>query len=177
MNDDRSKMAGLDVISAVVLLVLGAAMTYVSYTMRIYNKSLVVSPGLFPMILGVLFMLLAALLGGLALRRGGRSAAAGLLSLSRLAACCSSPTFYRGVIVLGLIVVYVFLFGTIHFVAVTFLYLTGTFLYLRAMRPPYCLAVAAIAAAVVYAVFAYGFGIPVPNGSGWPFGFLLATGA
>lgn len=162
MHDDRTKMAGLDVLSSIFFFIMGAAMAYVSYKMKIYNRSLVVSPGLFPMILGFMFMFLAVVMGSLALRRKGLKAAGQLLAGSHLAACLTSPTFFRGVIVLGLIVAYVFLFGKIHFIAATALYLFGTFAYLKAMKLPYNIMTSLVAAVVIFSVFKYVFGIPVP---------------
>ena len=162
--DARARMAGLDFIASAALFLFGGGMAYISWTMKIFNRSRVVSPGLFPFILGVLFMLLALLLGGLALRRDGWGAAKFLLGMKHLRACVTSPRFYRGAVVLLAVLVYVLLFGRLHFVAVTALYLTFNFWYLKALRLPLAVAISVVAAFAIYAVFSNVFGIPIPNG-------------
>lgn len=180
MHDDK-KMAGPDFLASIVLIGLGVATMVLSSQMRVF-RSLIISPGLFPFILGGVFIFFGAVLMIIAVRRGGPGRARRLLAPAHLLEIWRSPRFRRGMIIFLLILGYVLLFGnrsleelnfTIAagayiipvnpgFMGLTACYLFLTFSYLKAMRWQTALIVSLIASAVIFYTFNKGFGIPIP---------------
>jgi len=181
MNKD-GKLAGVDLLGAIFFIALGIVVLYLSSQMKVFRNSLIISPGLFPMILGGVFILCGGVLLVMAILRGGVADCARILAPGHLAAIAKSPTFIRGACVFLFILLYVALFGNpylaklnfpleigsrmvlvnVGFILLTFSYLFVTFLYLKAMKWSAAFAVSLIAAVVIFFSFNQGFGIPIP---------------
>ncbi len=156
------KGSGADFISAVCLVLFGAAFTIAALRMRVFNNSLLVSPGLFPLILGGVFILLGLLLLRSAAKRGGWYEASHVLGKEHLHTFFTSPRVHKGTILLLLIVAYVATLGYVPFVWSTAGYLLVTFLYLKAMKFHWILLVSFLAAYAINFAFRDLFRIPMP---------------
>jgi hypothetical protein len=156
------KGSGADYISAVCLIVFGAAFSAAALRMRVFNNSLLVSPGLFPLILGGVFILLGFLLLRSAAKRGGKEQALHVLGRNNLNAFFSSPRVRKGTVLLLLVVAYVVAVGFIPFLWATAGYLIVTFFYLKAMKLHWSILLAFAAAWVITAAFRDLFRIPMP---------------
>lgn len=156
------KGSGADYISAVCLIIFGAAFSIAALRMRVFNNSLLVSPGLFPLMLGGVFILLGLLLFRSAAKRGGREQAFHVLGKENLRAFFSSPRVRKGTILLLLIVAYVLAVGQVPFLWATAAYLIVTFVYLKAMKLHWSVLLAFAAAWVITFAFRDLFRIPMP---------------
>lgn len=156
------KGAGADYISALVLMIFGAAFAAAALRMRVFNKSLLVSPGLFPLILGGVFILLGFLLFRSAAQRGGREQAFHVLGEENLRAFYLSPRVRKGTILLLFMVVYVMTLGYIPFLWATAAYLVVTFIYLKALKLHWTVLLAFAAAWAITFAFRDLFRIPMP---------------
>ncbi|MDR1535693.1 MAG: tripartite tricarboxylate transporter TctB family protein [Planctomycetota bacterium] len=181
MEQDHNRMAGSDFLSSLVFMLAGGLVIYASLKMRIF-RTIIVSPGLFPAIIGGVFILFGAVIFIIALRRGGAARAMNILSPENLRAVWRAPRFRRGMVVLLSILVYVLLFGhpylakfnfsfdfggglvpvNFGFLITTGGYLLFTFLYLKAMSKPAAIAVSLLTTLFVFYAFSKGFGIPIP---------------
>lgn len=181
-DNQTNRMAGADFLTSLVLIAAGICVFTMSRQMKVF-RTLTISPGLFPMILGGVFVFFGIVMCIMSLRRGGLARARRILSPEYLSVVWHSPRFLKGLVVLGLILAYVLLFGSetlaalnfhftvgngtiipvnIGFLATTAGYLFLTFIYLKAMRPLPSLIVAVVAALIVFYIFNKGFGIPIP---------------
>lgn len=180
MHDDK-KMAGPDLITSIVFIAVGAWIMHASLAMKVFRR-LIISPGLFPAILGGTFIFFGVVIFIMAAARGGFGQARRILSAEYLAGVWNSPRFRRGMIVFGLILLYVLLFGNpwlaklntsfivgneiiplnFGFFITTGGYLFCTFTYLRAMRRRTAIVVSLLTAVAVFYAFNKGFGIPIP---------------
>ena len=180
--EKNGKLAGMDLLASIFFIALGAGTYLYSAKMKVYQKSLIISPGLFPMLLGGIFVLCGAVLMIMALKRGGIADCRRLFSGSHIGSILHNPTFWRGTIVFVLILLYVALFGNPYLAKLNFVYDTGikiipvnvgfllvtagylfvTFVYLKAMKWYNALMVSLIAAVAIYYAFNQGFGIPIP---------------
>ncbi|MCC8189131.1 MAG: tripartite tricarboxylate transporter TctB family protein [Planctomycetes bacterium] len=179
--EKKEKLAGMDLLSAVVLIALGIYICRASLAMRVY-RTLIISPGLFPLILGGIFVVCGCVLSIMAWKRGGFRDVGRLISLRHITAILRSPNFKRGAVVFTLIILYVGLFGNsvlgrlntffnwgdkiipinTSFMLLTTAYLSATFIYLKAMKWQNAVAVSLCAAVIVFYSFNQGFGIPFP---------------
>ncbi len=179
--DGKHKMAGPDFLTAIVLVCFGAGVFFVSNRMQVF-RMLIVSPGLFPMILGGVFALAGIVMLVISVKNGGIAHAKKIISAEYLGEVVRSPRTKRGGIIFLLILAYVILFGNeylakltfpvnvgdsvvpvnIGFIAVTAGYLFFTFSYLKAMSRPAALVVSLVSAIAIYYAFNQGFGIPIP---------------
>jgi hypothetical protein len=178
---DKQKMAGLDFLAALVFIIFGLAVCATASRMHVF-RTILVSPGLFPMILGSIFIVCGLVMLVISSRHGGPGYARQLLSAATLRAGVGSPRFRRGGIVFLLILAYVVLFGNetlaalnfsvtvgdtiipfnTGFILLTFGYLFVTFLYLKALPAGKAAAVSLIAAVAIFYAFSKGFGVPIP---------------
>lgn len=180
MEKDR-KLAGADLLASLALIALGTWGIIVARGMKVF-RTLIISPGLFPLIIGGVFVLCGLVLLIMAIKRGGITDLGRLFSAGNIAGIYRSPTFRRGLVILGLIVLYVALFGSktiaklnfilnlgdkilpvnTGFILITAGYLFATFSYLKAMRWTSALIVSVLAAVLIFLAFNQGFGIPIP---------------
>ena len=140
----------------------GAAMAIAALKMRVFNDSLLISPGLFPLILGGVFVLLGFFLLRSAAKRGGRGQASRILGMENLRTFAASPKVHKGMTLLVFIVLYVMALGHIPFVWASMAYLFVTFTYLRAMNFQWNVALAIGAAWAISFAFSDLFRIPMP---------------
>ena len=156
------KGSGADFISALCFMVFGAAMAVAALKMRVFNDSLLISPGLFPLILGSVFIVLGFFLLRSAARRGGREQASRILGTENLREFTASPKVRKGITLLLFIVLYVLALGHIPFVWASAAYLIVTFTYLKAMKLHWNLLLAVAAAWAISFAFSDLFRIPMP---------------
>ncbi len=156
------KGSGADFISAVCFAIFGAAFCIAALRMRVFNNSLLVSPGLFPLILGAVFILLGLLLLRSAVKRGGWEQASHVLSGGNLHAFATSPRVHKAVVLLLIVVAYVAALGYIPFLWATAGYLLATFVYLKAMKLHWIVLVSFLAAYAITFAFRDLFRIPMP---------------
>ena len=161
MPAKTQKLAGADFITAVILIVLGIAFSVEALRMRGYQTFLI-SPGFFPLILGVLFILFGLLLIYRSSRRGGYADAARILTPDNLKKSFALHVFKKGFAVFLLIFVYVALLGKIEFVYLSMVYLLLTFLFLKAGKWYLIIPVAIIVPVLVQLAFVHFFKIPMP---------------
>ena len=162
MAHRATKGSGADFISALCFMVFGAAMAVAALKMRVFNDSLLISPGLFPLILGSVFIVLGFFLLRSAARRGGRGDAARILGMENLRGFAASPKVHKGMTLLAFIVVYVMALGHIPFMWATAAYLIVTFTYLKAMKLHWNLLLAVASAWAISFAFSDLFRIPMP---------------
>lgn len=143
-------------------MIFGAAMAIAALKMRVFNNSLLVSPGLFPLILGGVFVFLGFFLLRSAARRGGREQASRILGTENLREFTASPKVRKGITLLLFIVLYVLALGHIPFVWASAAYLIVTFTYLKAMKLHWNLLLAVAAAWAISFAFSDLFRIPMP---------------
>jgi hypothetical protein len=180
-QNDNNRMAGADLLTSVVFMAAGAYIIHASLRMRIF-RTIIVSPGLFPAIIGGVFVCFGIVIFAIAMRRGGLGQARHILSAANFRAIWHSPRFKRGMAIFISILAYVLLFGNeylaklnfninyaggnipvnVGFLIVTGGYLFFSFIYLRAMRWPTAAAVSLLAALAIFFAFSKGFGIPIP---------------
>ena len=181
MDRDNRRLAGADFISAGIFVATGVLTVVLSLRMRIF-RTIIVSPGLFPVIIGGVFVVFGGVILFLAVRRGGVAEAGSILSAANFLATWRSPRFRRGMAIFLAILAYVLLFGhpwlarlNFAFVAgntmipvnVSFFltsggYLVFNFLYLKAMRPSMAIVVSILSSLAIFYAFSMGFGIPIP---------------
>ena len=162
MAHRATKGSGADFISALCFMIFGAALAVAALKMRVFNNSLLVSPGLFPLILGGVFVLLGFFLLRSAARRGGRGQASRILGMENLRTFAASPKVHKGMTLLAFIVVYVMALGHIPFMWATAAYLIVTFTYLKAMKLHWNIALSFAAAWAISFAFSDLFRIPMP---------------
>lgn len=179
--DGKNKMAGPDFLTSLVLIGFGVAVVVGAMRMKVF-RTMVVSPGLFPMILGSIFIFFGLIILVMSLKRGGWQHARRIFTVEYLSGVLHSPRFHRGGIVFLFILAYVVLFGNsflaqfnfpltignmfiqvnVGFLLVTAGYLFVTFVYLKSMAMPSAVVVSLVSAALIYLAFNKGFGIPIP---------------
>ncbi|GHS86552.1 hypothetical protein AGMMS49957_04890 [Synergistales bacterium] len=155
------KLAGADFITAILLIILGVSFSVEALRMRVYQTFLI-SPGFFPLILGVLFVFFGLFLIYRSSRRGGFADAKRILTSDNLKKSLSSPVFKKGFTVFLLILAYVALLGKIEFVYLSIGYLIFTFLFLKAGKWYLIIPVAVVAPVLVQLAFVHLFRIPMP---------------
>ncbi|MCL2011002.1 MAG: tripartite tricarboxylate transporter TctB family protein [Synergistaceae bacterium] len=154
-------MSGADFITAIVLIIFGTAFFKNARNMRTY-RIFFSSPGFFPMILGIIFILFGLALLYISYRRGGWVDARRIIGADNLKRSVASPVFKKCVIIFLLILGYVALLGKISFVYLSMGYLFLTFLFLKAAKWYWIALISVIAPIVIQMVFVNYFRIPMP---------------
>jgi hypothetical protein len=155
------KLAGADFITAILLILFGGAFFMGARSMKVYQR-LFISPGFFPMILGIAFVFFGCVLLCASSRRGGYGDARRILSGGSLKRGFTSPVFKKGSVVFLLILGYVALLGKFNFVALSVTYLFLTFFFLKAAKWYWMIVISLAAPIVVQFVFSQIFRIPLP---------------
>jgi hypothetical protein len=181
MDQDNRRLAGSDFITSVIFIATGILTIVLSLRMRIF-RTIIVSPGLFPVIIGGVFVLFGGVILILAIKRGGVAEAGSIISAENFLSTWRSSRFRRGMAIFLAILAYVLLFGhpwlarlnfafvagdamipvNISFFLTTGGYLVFNFLYLKAMRPSMAILVSILSALAIFYAFSMGFGIPIP---------------
>ena len=154
-------LAGADFITAILLIIFGAVFYMGARSMKVYQMFFV-SPGFFPMILGVLFVLFGVTLLYTSYLRGGWRDARRIVSGGNLKMCAASPVFKKWCVVFLLILVYVALLGKVSFVYLSMGYLFFTFIFLKAAKWYWIILISVTAPLAVQLVFVNFFRIPMP---------------
>ena len=154
-------LAGADFITSIVLIIFGAAFFIIARNMRVFRVYLS-SPGIFPMILGIIFILFGCALFYNSYRRGGLADARRILSACYLKQSVASPNSQKLGVILFLIFVYVALLGRVSFVYLSMGYLFLTFLYLKAAKWYLIIPIAVLAPIAIHMFFTNIFRIPMP---------------
>jgi hypothetical protein len=110
MEQDNNRLAGPDFVASLAFILSGAAIIAMSLRMQVF-RTIIVSPGLFPAIIGGVFVFFGGIILVISARRGGAARARAMLSGGNLLAIWHSPRFRRGMIVFLSILSYVLLFG------------------------------------------------------------------
>ena len=129
--------------------------------MRVY-RIFFTSPGVFPMILGILFILFGVTLLCISYLRGGWTDAIRIVSPGSLKRSAVSPVFQKCGIIFLLILGYVALLGKISFVYLSMGYLFLTFFYLKAAKWYWIILISVIAPIAIHMLFVNFFRIPMP---------------
>jgi len=159
---DKNKTAAGDFIMGVILDVFGVYLIISSLQMKIF-KSFFDGPGFFPLILGIIFIVLGIMMTVTGVKTGGVTALQLSLKIEKIKAYFKNDEVIRVFILSGLMIVYIFgLVGKIDFTLATFLYLTATMFYLRSTKWWAILIISALAAILTSLVFKYAFKIPLP---------------
>ena len=154
-------LAGADFITSIILIIFGSAFFIIARNMRTFRVYLS-SPGIFPMILGVIFILFGLVLLYNSYRRGGWADARRILSACNLKQSATSPDFKKLCVLLFLISGYVALLGRISFVYLSMGYLFLTFAYLRAAKWYWIIPISVLAPVAIHLFFSNIFRIPMP---------------
>ena len=154
-------MSGADFISAIALIVFGTAFFINARGMRVYRVYLS-SPGIFPMILGVVFVFFGLILLVNSVRRGGLVDIRRIISADYLKGSVSSPDFKKLGVLLLLISGYVAMLGRISFVYLSMGYLFLTFTFLKAAKWYWIILISVLAPIAINMFFTNIFRIPMP---------------
>ncbi len=152
-----------DIIMGFLLMAVGVAIAIVALGMKVFRNFLD-APGLFPLILGCIFVLLGAALLFPALKKVGFSTVKVAFSKSSLIGFLKNDMTIRVLIILGLMFAYVYiLIGRINFAVATSIYLFLTMLYIKSTKWWLALIISVVASLAISIVFKYGFRIPLPR--------------
>ena len=154
-------LSGADFLTALVLVIFGAAMYIGARNMREY-RIFFSSPGFFPMILGIIFIFFGLTLIYTSYLRGGFADARRIISGSNLKKSVNSPVFKKCSVIFLLILAYVALLGEIDFVYLSMGYLFLTFYFLKAAKWYWMALIAVVAPILIEMVFVNFFRIPMP---------------
>lgn len=159
--DQKKSVAG-DIIMGFILIVSGIAIVINSSHMKVF-RTFLDAPGLFPMILGFIFIILGMMLCIPAIRLNGISELKKTFSKSQLLVFIKDDKTFRVMVLLLLMVVYIYiLIGKVHFTIATAIYLFFTMLYLKSTSWWKNLIISILASVLISVVFKYGFRIPLP---------------
>ena len=154
-------LAGADFITSIVIIIFGASFFIMARNMRTFRVYLS-SPGIFPMILGVIFILFGLSLLYNSYRRGGWTDARRILSACNLKESVMSPHSKKLGVLLLLMLGYVAMLGRISFVYLSMAYLLLTFSYLRAAKWYWIILISVLAPIAINLFFTSIFRIPMP---------------
>lgn len=151
-----------DLVMGCFLILFGTAVGLASTKMPIY-KNFLDAPGFFPFLLGVIFISLGSMMTFSALKRKGFSQLKLSLSKSSRAVFLKDPRVKKASILIVLMMIYIFgLVGRIHFTLATFLYLMGTFLFLKSTKLWKMVLISLVTAIAISSLFSYVLRIPLP---------------
>ncbi len=160
--DDVKKNVTADFIMSILLIIFGILIGWASLNMRVYNKFLD-APGFFPLILGIIFVVLGTIMLISAVKRKALEQVQEVLHKDRVVGFFKHDQFKRVMILIALMAVYIFgLIGNMHFTIATAIYLFATFLYLRSSSVIKIIIISIVTAALISAVFKNFFNIPLP---------------
>lgn len=160
---EREKEMTGDIIMGFLLMIGGVAIVIVALGMKVFRNFLD-APGLFPFILGCIFVLLGAALTFPALKKVGFSTVKETFAKSNLVLFIKNDMTIRVTIILALMFAYVYiLVGRINFTVATSIYLFLTMLYIKSTKWWLALIISIVASLGISVVFKYGFRIPLPS--------------
>jgi hypothetical protein len=156
---NKETMHKIDFISSIVILLFSGAVIYFSLVMERYEDyGWYATPGLTPVVFSILLIGCGLIMLVRSLRAGGHKAK---LNLSK-EKIVQSTGVQHFVVVLGLVLLYYFLFGKVHFVLISSAYVFFNILYFRTVPWWKNLLISIITASVVWYLFNFLFLIPLP---------------
>lgn len=163
MQKKKERNAAKDFVSGILVVLFGIFLIVDSLQMKVFNTFLD-APGFFPVIVGVVLIVLGAVLAFIGFKLGGINELKEVLDTAFLKQFITSDGTVRVLILIAMMVIYIWiLLGRMHFIISTSIYLTANFLYLRATKHWWVSIIIAVAtSAIVYYVFDIGFGITMP---------------
>lgn len=160
-NRAEKPMAGADFITSIGFLILGTAIFITAWNMKVWRVYLS-SPGIFPMIIGAIFILFGLFLLYRSYMRGGLIGARRIISFDSIVSGVTSPISKKLCIVFLLIFGYVALLGRIPFLYLSMGYILLTLWYLRAAKWYLMIIISVIFPIAINALFTNFFRIPMP---------------
>ena len=155
MEGQKKRNAVRDLVSGAFLVLFGIYVIVESKNMRVYN-TFIDAPGFFPMIIGIVLTGLGAVLAYIGFRTGGVTELREVCSFSFLKKFFMEDSTIRVLVLLAMM-------GRIHFILASAIYLTATFLYLKAVKQWWlAIIIAVVSSCVAYYAFRLGFGIILP---------------
>ena len=169
-TQEPKPMSGADFITSIGFIIFGTAMFISAYNMHMTNiaRNIMVkrvqlsSPGLFPMIIGVIFVLFGLFMLYRSYRRGGLIDAKRIISFDSIISGVTSPISRKLCTVFILILVYVALLGVIPFRYLSMGYLLLTLWYLKAAKWYWMILISVVFPIAINALFTNFFRIPMP---------------
>ncbi len=169
MEKKDDKMPAKDTVFSIALIIFGIYIIITSLGLK-YQTTFIDGAGFFPLIIGIVLVVLGAVLLYVGISCGGISQLRELANGSTILNFIKSDSTVRVVILLLMMVIYVYvLLGRIHFIASTSIYLFCNFMYLQSCKkwhaipgPVVAALISIITAAVIYFGMMYGLGITLP---------------
>lgn len=151
-----------DLVVGIALILFGIITAVVSLKMKIF-KTFLDAPGLFPLMLGCLFVVLGLMLLVPSLRDGAVGEAKKSLGKQAILEFARDDKTIRTLILIAFMVIYIFvLIGRIPFTLASWLYLMATMLYLKSTKIWKIILISTLASVLISVAFRYGFRIPLP---------------
>ncbi len=156
------KNGAADLIMGALLIIFGIYVAYTALNMRVYTTFLS-APGFFPLILGVVFIILGAMMVASAIKRKGFAQVKVVFAKSNLISFVKHHEFIRVIILVGMMAIFIFgLIGRIHFGIATSIYLFANFMYLKSTSWWKAIIISVVAALMIVLAFTRFFNIPLP---------------
>ncbi len=169
MEKKDDKMPAKDTVFSIALIIFGIYVIITSLGLK-YQTTFIDGAGFFPLIIGIVLVVLGAVLLYVGISCGGLKQLKEMANGTTILNFIKSDTTVRVVILLLMMVIYVYvLLGRIPFIASTSIYLFANFIYLQSNKkwhgipgPVVSALVAVITSAVIYFGMMYGLGITLP---------------
>lgn len=163
MQKKKERNAAKDFVSGLLIVLFGIFLIIDSMQMKVFNTFLD-APGFFPIIVGVVLIVLGAVLSFIGLKLGGVQELKEVLTGTFLKQFITNEGTVRVLILIAMMVIYIWgLLGRMHFILSTSIYLTANFLYLKATKHWWVsIIIAVVTSAIVFYAFDIGFGITMP---------------
>ena len=162
MEEENNFLVAADLIMGFLLILFGGSVIRASLKMKVY-KTFLDAPGFFPLLLGIIFIILGTMMAVSAIRRKGYVQMKRIFTRSNFAALFKSIRFRRVMTLIALMVLYIFiLIGRVHFALATAIYLFLTLFYLKSTTIIKIIIISIIASLAISGVFTMFFHIPLP---------------
>ena len=169
MNEQKKRSAAIDMVFGILLVFFSIYIIFSSLHMK-FLKSFIDGAGFFPLIIGVVLVLLGAVLTFIGIKAGGVAELKEVLSTRFLKAFIKDDGTLRVLILVAMMAVYIFLLlELIGFLYATPIYLFVTFMYLKACKklgpiPGWMMAaiISVATSMIVYHAFRLGLGVTLP---------------
>jgi len=159
---ETNKFGAADLIMGVMLILFGGYLICASLSMKVY-KTFLDAPGFFPLLLGIIFIVLGTMMVVSAIRRKGYAQIKQIFTRNNFTKIFKSIRFRRVMILITLMVIYIFiLIGRVHFTLATAIYLFLTLFYLKSTTIIKIVLISIITSLAISGVFTIFFHIPLP---------------
>ena len=162
MENEVNKNSAADLIMSFLLIISGGLIIFAALGMKVY-KTFLDAPGFFPLILGVIFIVLGMFMLFSSIKRKGHEQMSAVFSKDSLKKFFTHDQFKRVMILIALMVIYIFgLIGRMHFAIATAIYLFFTLLYLRSSSIVKIIIISILSGVLICVVFTTFFNAPLP---------------